>query len=526
MRESNSLVTLSIIVLISLLTVVAGCGSSDFSPDSTGTADLASMEYTARPAYHFTPPANWMNDPNGLVYADGQYHLFYQHNPTQLVWGFIHWGHAVSTDLVHWTDLPSALAPDVLLGMPFSGSAVVDHERVSGLCGNTTAECVVAIFTHDGQAQVQSIAASDDRARTFRLSPSNPVLANPGLIDFRDPKVFFHEPTRRWIMVLAAGNRVMLYGSRNLTAWAHLSTIGPNRLLGGDLLECPDMFELPVSNEPGVSRWVLKIDNNPGGRYGGSGSRYVVGDFDGEHFIPLTPSAQWVDYGPDFYAAQSFSNVPRTDGRRIWLAWMNNWAYARMLPTGSWRGAMTVPREVGLIRTPDGDYVLTQHPVVELQRMREAMPKVDLADRTIPTPGLPLPGLVGDTMEIELTLEPGSAREVGLVVRRGEGEETRVGYDAVRGTLFIDRSQSGFAPLRHILPPRHDAPLLPDQNGLITMTILLDRSSIELFSGDGRAVITDVVLAAPDSLGSRIFVEGGSTRLRSLRAWALHNFLR
>lgn len=507
---------------VSLFTVAiaAGCGSSASSSDSSQGA------FDARPAYHFTAPANWMNDPNGLVQVAGEYHLFYQYNPTRPAWGFIHWGHAVSPDLVHWTDLPVALAPDPVLGMPFSGSAVIDHERTSGLCAATTAECVIAVFTHHGDAQVQSLAASDDHARTFRLNRSNPVLPNPGLIDFRDPKVFFHTPTRRWIMVLAAGNRIMLYGSINLTSWTHLSTIGPNDSLRGDLLECPDLFELPVSNEPGVSRWVLKIDNNPGGRYGGSGSRYLVGDFDGVNFTPLTPASQWSDFGADFYAAQSFSNMPAVGDRHVWLAWMNNWAYANSLPTGSWRGAMTLPREVGLVRTDTGGYILTQRPAVELQALRQGGPLVDLTDQTITIPCTLLDDVVGDALEIRLTIEPGTAREVGLLIRRGPGQETRVGYDAVRGTMFVDRSSSGYSALRDTLPARHDAPLALDGSGLITLTLYLDRSSVEVFSGDGRAAITDVILAAPGSRGTQLYAEGGTAQLRRLQAWSLRRVLR
>ncbi len=268
-------------VLLLALFMGTGCGSS--SPDSSQTTVL-----DARPSYHFTAPANWLNDPNGLVYLAGEYHLFYQYNPSQPVWGFIHWGHAVSSDMVHWTDLPSVLGPSAL-GLPFSGSAVVDRQHTSGLCPGGS-DCVVAVFTHSGGSQVQSVAASDDRARTFRLNVSNPVLPNPGLADFRDPKVFFHGPTKRWVMVLAAGDRVMLYGSLNLTTWSHLSDIGPDQSLGGGVVECPDFFELPVMNEPGVTRWVLKVDTNPGGRYGGSGSRYVVGEFDGTSFVPSAPS--------------------------------------------------------------------------------------------------------------------------------------------------------------------------------------------------------------------------------------------
>ncbi|ALA61017.1 glycoside hydrolase family 32 protein [Nitrospira moscoviensis] len=505
---------------LAALALGVGCGSSSSSPSD---ASIAALD--ARPAYHFTPPTNWMNDPNGLVHVDGEYHLFYQYNPALPSWGFIHWGHAVSTDLVHWTDLPAALAPDPVLGMPFSGSAVVDRDRTSGLCGATAPDCVIAVFTHHGSAQVQSVAVSDDGARTFRLNHANPVLSNPGLIDFRDPKVFYHTPTRRWIMVLAAGDRVRLYGSSNLTGWTHLSDIGPSESLRGGVLECPDLFELPVSNEPGVMRWVLKIDSNPGGRYGGSGSRYLVGTFDGVTFTPLAQAPQWADFGPDFYAAQSFANTP-ADGRHLWLAWMNNWAYASALPTGSWRGAMTVPREVGLIRADDGTYLLTQRPAAELRALRDGAPAIEVADQPIGTPCTLLDGLTGDALEIALAFEPGTAREVGLAIRRGAGEETRVGYDAVRGTLFVDRSISGSTLLRETLPARHHAPLRADGAGLVTLTVLLDRSSVEVFAGDGRAVITDVLLASPASRGAQLYVDGGTARLRSLRAWTLRRVLR
>jgi fructan beta-fructosidase len=341
-----------------------------------------------------------------------------------------------------------------MLGMPFSGSAVVDRNRTSGLCNATTADCVIAIFTHHGGAQVRSVAASDDRTRTFRLNHANPVLSNPGLIDFRDPKVFYHAPTRRWIMVLAAGDRVQVYGSSNLTGWTPLSDIGPSESLRGGVLECPDLFELPVSNEPGVTRWVLKIDGNPSGRYGGSGSRYLVGTFAGVTFTPVAQALQWADFGPDFYAAQSVANTP-ADGRHLWLAWMTNWASASSLPTGSWRGAMTVPREVGLIRADDGTYLLIQRPAAELRALRDGAPTIDVADQPIETPWTLLDWLTGDALEIALAFEPGTAREMGLAIRRGAGEETRVGYAVVRGMLFVDRSFSGSTLLRETLPARH-----------------------------------------------------------------------
>jgi fructan beta-fructosidase len=502
--------------LVLCLTWAIGCDSS--SSDSSSEVGV-----TARPLYHFTAPSNWLNDPNGLVQVAGEYHLFYQYNPTQPVWGFIHWGHAVSTDLVHWSDLPVALAPHSILGMPFSGSAVVDSLGTSDLCRENDSSCMVLVFTHSGTAQVQSVAASDDRGRTFRLYPSNPVLTNPGRTDFRDPKVFFHAGTQQWIMVLAEGDRIGFYGSDNLTTWSHLSDYGPDQGMHGGVLEVPDLFELPVANEAGVTRWVLKFDTNPGGRYGGSGARYMVGNFDGTRFTRLdhVGAVQWVDYGTDFYAATSFSDMPAGDARRVWIGWMNNWAYASSLPTGSWRGAMTIPREVGLERTNDGTYALIQRPATELRELRTSTPQVDIEDRVIAGSTTLMDECTGDALEVELIIEPGTASEVGLLVRQSATESTRVGYNTSSHVLFVDRTLSGNHLLRNTLPARHEAPLRPDSSGAITLTVFIDRTSVEVFGNDGRAVITDVILTSPDSQRTRLYVEGGVAHVRSLRTWKL-----
>jgi fructan beta-fructosidase len=518
-REATSAICRTATAFLVCLTWATGCSPSSQSPSESSSE----IGVDARPLYHFTAPANWLNDPSGLVQVAGEYHLFYQYNPMQPVWGFIHWGHAISTDLVHWSDLPVALAPHSVLGMPFTGSAVVDSRRTSGLCHENGSPCMVLIFTHSGIAQVQSVAASDDRGRTFRLYPSNPVLPNPGLTDFRDPKVFFHTGTQQWIMVLAAGDRVGFYGSNNLTTWQHLSDYGPNQRTLGGVLEVPDLFELPVANEPGVTRWVLKFDTNPGGRYGGSGARYVVGNFDGTHFTrhALADIVQWVDYGADFYAATSFSDMPVSDERRVWIGWMNNWAYASLLPTGPWRGAMTIPREVGMKRTDEGGYVLVQRPAAELRTLRANTPCVDIEDRLIAGNTTLMNECTGDALEISLVIEPGTASEVGLLVRQSATENTRVGYDALHQVLFVDRSLSGNNLLRTTLPARHEAPLRPDASGAIALTLFVDRSSVEVFGGDGRVVLTDVILASPDSQNTRLYAEGGTAHLRSLRAWTL-----
>jgi fructan beta-fructosidase len=475
-----------------------------------------------RPAYHFTAPANWLNDPNGLVKYDGEYHLFYQYNPSQPFWGFIHWGHAVSTDLVHWTDLPVALAPDAVLGMPFSGSAVVDSRRSGGLCADDASACVVLIFTHSGAAQVQSIAVSDDRARRFRLYPSNPVLPNPGETDFRDPKVFFFEATQQWVMALAAGTRISFYGSGDLKTWQHLSDCVPSVPVPG-VLEVPDLFELPIINEPGATRWILKFDTNPGGRYGGSGAHYLIGQFDGRRFIPETGSVpRWVDYGADFYAATSFANMPADDDRRIWVGWMNNWAYASVLPTGAWRGALSIPREVGVVRDTDG-YHLVQRPAKELTALRAGPATIDIEDQLLEGRSVNVEDSKGDAMEISLAIEPGATGEFAFFLRENSVHYTKIGYDQSRQVLFVDRSRSGNTVLGDTLPARHEAPLHPDATGAITLTIFLDRSSLEVFGNDGRVVLTDVVLASDDALSIHLDAKGGVAHLRTLRIWPLQS---
>jgi fructan beta-fructosidase len=500
-------------VSIGLAAVAGSCSSS---PDAPST----DIGVNARPAYHFTAPANWLNDPNGLVKIDDEYHLFYQYNPSQPLWGFIHWGHAVSTDLVHWTDLPVALAPDAVLGMPFSGSAVVDSRQTSGLCTDNVSSCVVLVFTHAGAAQVQSVAVSDDRARLFRLYPSNPVLPNPGIVDFRDPKVFFYEPSQQWIMVLAAGDRISFYGSRNLKTWQHLSDCIPATPLPG-VIEVPDLFELPVLDEPGATRWVLKYDTNPGGRYGGSGAYYLLGQFDGRRFLADAGAGpRWVDYGADFYAATSFANMPADDDRRIWVGWMNNWAYASVLPTGPWRGALTIPREVGVVRDITG-YQLVQRPARELTALRSGSAPVELENLSLEGRNVDLQGAHGDAMEISLAFEPGTTGEVTILLRQSAAQYTKVGYDQGRHMLFVDRSFSGNTLLRDTLPARHEAPLTPDASGAVTLTIFLDRSSIEVFGNDGRVVMTDILLASDDGMGVHLESNGGVAHLRSLRIWPL-----
>jgi len=308
-----------------------------------------------RPQIHFSPEENWMNDPNGLVYYKGEYHLFYQYHPHSSVWGPMHWGHAVSEDLLHWEHLPIALKPDEYVGMAYSGSAVVDWNDTSGFFGGKSG--IVLIYTstleeEKGGHQQQSIAYSKDKGRTWVKYKDNPVISNKDKEDFRDPKVFWHEETERWIMVLVSGDRVEFHASKNLKEWYYLSEFGENRGTHKGVWECPDLFSLKSSQENIEKIWVLKVDVQKGALAGGSGGQYFIGHFDGERFKEVEHYKEnyWLDHGRDFYAAQSWNDLPGEDERRIWLAWMSNWDYANQIPTEKWRSAMSIPREVEFIK--------------------------------------------------------------------------------------------------------------------------------------------------------------------------------
>jgi len=486
-----------------------------------------------RPQFHFTPAANWMNDPNGLVFFAGEYHLFYQYNPFGNTWGHMSWGHAVSPDLVHWQYLPVAI-PEVDGVMAFSGSAVVDWKNTSGF-GRGGEPPLVAIYTGhrtDRPSQSQFLAYSTDRGRTWTRYAGNPVL-DISVADFRDPKVFWYEPQQKWVMVLALSleHKVLLYSSPDLKRWTPLSEFGPTGAVGG-VWECPDLFELPVDGDPQKTRWVLIVNLNPGGVAGGSGAQYFVGDFDGTRFRAEASGATaaagapdggalWADYGKDFYAAVSWSDMPRTDGRRVWIGWMNNWQYGKDIPTSPWRSAQSVPRELALRTTRDG-VRLVQRPVAELQRLRGTGRR--LGAQPIPVGSTPLAarGISGTALEIVAELEAGAASELGVKVRTGRNEETVIGVDPRAGRLFVDRTRSGEVSFHPDFPGRHAGPL-PIENGRVRLRILVDRSSVEVFAGDGRTVITDQIFPDSASDGVALYATGGPARLVTLEAWPLQS---
>jgi fructan beta-fructosidase len=307
-----------------------------------------------RPQYHFTPASGWMNDPNGMVYYAGEYHLFYQHNPDTTIWGPMHWGHAVSKDLVNWEHLPIALYPDSL-GTIFSGSAVLDQNNTSGL-GTKNNPPLIAIYTYHNEKlekkgsnkfQTQGIAFSIDSGRNWEKYKENPVLNNPAIKDFRDPKVRWHQKSQKWIMSLAVKDKISFYSSPNLIDWIFESDFGQDKGAHGGVWECPDLFPLEFEGE---EKWVLLVSINPGGPNGGSATQYFIGDFDGNNFKTQQEEILWIDYGTDNYAGVSWSNLK---DKKIFLGWMSNWDYANIAPTENWRSAMTIARELSLAEVND-----------------------------------------------------------------------------------------------------------------------------------------------------------------------------
>nr|WP_277750903.1 glycoside hydrolase family 32 protein [Anaerobacillus alkaliphilus] len=472
-----------------------------------------------RPQFHFTPEANWMNDPNGMVYYEGEYHLFYQYHPHSLKWGPMHWGHAISRDMVHWEHLPIGLEPDEL-GTIFSGSAVVDWNDTSGLFQGKSG--LVAIFTHTkDELQRQSIAYSHDKGRTWIKYAGNPVIENLGIKDFRDPKVFWHEETNRWVMVLAAGQKVMFYSSTNLLKWEFVSEFGSCDGAHGGVWECPDLFELPVDGNPNQKKWVLQVDLGDGSVAGGSGGQYFLGTFDGKTFLNDHAPSEilWLDYGKDFYATQSFSDIPEEDGRRIWMAWMSNWKYANDVPTFPWRSAMSFPREVELKTMSDGQVKLVQKPIREIETIRTEIVKI--ANEV----GRECDNLLADVQEtlfeIEAEIELLTASEFGFKLRKsGMEQETLVGYDVEKQVLVVDRDCSGEHDFSEHFKGSNIVNL-PLTNGMLKLRILVDTSSVEVFANEGEIALTNLIFPDKEGQDVELYVKGGEVNVISLNLYRL-----
>lgn len=645
------------------------------APIGLGAQTAPSYDEPHRPQYHFTPAKNWMNDPNGMFYYEGEYHLFYQYNPFGDKWGHMSWGHAVSPDLVHWEHLPLALAEENNV-MIFSGSAVVDWDNSSGF-GTDGKPPLVAIYTGhhtNKKLQDQRIAYSTDKGRTWTKYDGNPVI-DINYADFRDPKVFWHEPSEQWVMIvtLSSEQKLRLYGSPNLKDWTKLSDFGPRGCTKG-VWECPDLFPLPVEGTDEF-KWVIILNIGGGAPAGGSGCQYFVGDFDGKTFTLHEPSqpkpeptfvpqgtvfadfengfgewkvegdafgtgpasgsvngqqavkgfsgkhfvnsfhggdqttgklmspeftietdyisfligggshrgktgvnltvggytvrnatgnddetldwkswnvwdlkgkkarieivdrstggwghinvdhilfsnkparaatqpALWADWGGDFYAAVSWSDVPVEDGRRIWIGWMSNWQYAQDVPTSPWRSAMTVPRTLSL-RKIGNTYRLLQKPVRELMTIRQKStvienPTADQAEALIHT-------LDAELLDIELIVEANSRSRI--VLEKGNSGKGIVTVDGTQGTLGFDRRQLGQTDFSPKFPGVHTAPLR-QAGDKVTVRMLIDRSSIEIFANEGESVVSDLFFTNPGTVG----LDFESAAIRQIKASVL-----
>ena len=481
-----------------------------------------------RPQFHFTPPKNFMNDPNGLVFYKGEYHLFYQYNPEGPEWGHMSWGHAVSADMLHWKNLPVAIPEAVGQYMIYSGSAVVDGHNASGLCTDRAdPSCLIAIYTAAGtNLQRQNLAVSNDRGRTWTNYSGNPIadLKQP---DFRDPKVIWYEAEKKWVMVavLADERKAVFFDSKDLKTWVQRGSFESATGEKGQW-ECPDLFELAVDGDRKNKKWVLVINRNPGAPAGGTGTRYFVGRFDGARFVNETPDAQqlWADYGKDFYATNSFADLPAKDGRRIWMGWIGNWQYANREPTVDWRGAQSLPRELSLSRFPDG-IRLVQKPISETQSLRERkLLELSNVSASAATQAMHMANVRGDTIEIEAEFAPGDTKESGFRLRKGASEETVLGFMPESKEVFVDRTRSGDVAFAPEFPGRHK--MTVRESSKIKLHVFLDRSSLEVFVNDGEVVLTDRIYPSRSSDGIELYSDGQKGKVLSLSIWKLGSIWR
>ncbi|WP_239585194.1 glycoside hydrolase family 32 protein [Amphibacillus cookii] len=442
-----------------------------------------------RPKIHFAPEKNWMNDPNGMVFFNGIYHLFFQYNPNDSVWGPMHWGHAISKDMIHWEEQAIALFPDEL-GMIFSGSIVIDWHNTSGFFEDQPG--MVAIFTHHldqpsgPPKQYQSLAYSKDEGKSWVSYTGNPVLKHPDKVDFRDPKVFWYEKMKRWVMILATGQTVMIYTSINLIDWQFKSEFGEGKGYQEGVWECPDLFELQIEGT-NKTKWVMlvSVGDNPD-KQEGSKTQYFIGDFDGAIFTPQDDHLRWLDYGKDNYAGVSFSDIPKADGRRIYMGWMSNWRYANQVPTGEWRGQMTLPRKLSLVETNEGMFlkqVLVEEMMQYMYDCKPLAPNQPINNLQVPLFEVPF--------MVEMLVDPLEAKEIDFTFQTDYDEELIVKLDCLKKAIILDRSRIGIVEFSELFSAEQVLPVAPNKPYYLQMVI--DHSSIEIFNDDGRYALTSLV---------------------------------
>lgn len=464
-----------------------------------------------RPTYHHTPLYGWMNDPNGMFYKDGAWHLYYQHNPYGSKWQNMTWGHSSSTDLVHWTHHPEAIRPDGL-GTIFSGNSVIDHDNTAGFGAGE----VITLYTSCDKSQVQSLAHSSDNGMTFTKYPGNPVIVTPN--EARDPNIFRNSGINKWNLVLAGAmdHEMHIFSSPDLKEWTYESSFGKGYGAQDGVWECPDLFQLDV---PGTNekKWVLLCNLNPGGKFGGSATQYFIGEFDGKKFTSdyAPEDTLWMDFGKDHYATVTWSDAP--EGRRTAIGWMSNWQYANEVPTKQFRSANTLPRDLSLFHSPEGKLLLASKPAKELADMRgEARSygrfSVSQKGRTFRLPD-------GKGMEIVMDYSLNAKSDVSLTLSNANGDKVIMTIDAKDMTFTMDRTKSGEVSFSRHFPAVTVAPLSKDAPAG-TIRIFIDSSSIEAFDSEGRFAMTNLVF--PTQSYSTITVKGkGKGKIKKLNAYKI-----
>jgi fructan beta-fructosidase len=483
-------------------------------------AQVIGYDQPYRPQLHFSPREHWTNDPNGLVYFHGEYHLFYQFNPFGDEWGHMSWGHAVSKDLLHWQELPVAI-PEKDGEMVFTGSVVVDHQNTSGFCAPGT-ECLVAVYTGHRSTpqlirQTQNIAYSRDDGRTWTRYAANPVL-DLHMADFRDPSVSWDENEGHWLMAvsLPKEHKIRFYSSPNLKDWSQLSDFGPAGDVDGDW-ECPDLLRIPGESGNGKGdMWALKVGLNPGAPQGGSGEQYFLGNFDGKGFTVSTEpgSHGWTNYGKDDYCAISFNGLPKGE-KPILIGWMSNWQYASKLPTSPWRGQMSLPRRLSLLKD-DAGLALVQSPLI-------APLRTDHSNISTTKDGNLSGNLQEAPFEVELQFGRPSEPVFGIRIYTDEQHWTEIGFDQPKKEFYIDRARSG-AAVTPDFPARTAAPLIASRS--YDLKLIVDRSSIEAYAQNGTIAMTDLIF--PASQSSRIAIFSASGKAVSVKGdrWKLRSIWR
>ena len=504
----------------------------------TDTFDTSNTDYY-RPVYHHTPLYGWMNDPNGMVYKDGEYHLYFQYNPYGSKWGNMHWGHSVSTDLIHWNHLKPAIARDTL-GHIFSGSTVVDKNNTAGYGDNA----LIALYTSasDEHGQIQCMAYSTDDGRTYTKYEKNPVLLPfDGLKDFRDPKVFWYEPDKKWVMIVSADKEMRFYASQNLKDWEYMSAFGKGYGAQPNQFECPDFIQLPVDGDKNKMKWVMLVNINPGCMFGGSATEYFVGDFDGKEFTCDTKpeTVRWLDYGKDHYAAVCISN---TGERIISIPWMSNWQYANVTPIRQYRGANGLPRELSLY-TKDGQIYVAADVVKEVEALRKDTRSFDpitvkdeyKIDEIVPQ--------TDGAYELEMDITPNTSGVAGFDLMNAKGEVAKIYLDMKSGKLVMDRTASGLVAFGEKSEPhaketddhrktmsvnyQNDfalgtwAPLSLCEGKTYHLNVFVDKCSVEIFVDGGRIAMTNLVFPTEPYNTLRFYTEGGEAQVSNMKVYKL-----